>query len=148
MLSKKHTTKGFSLVEVIVVLGIVAILTTTVMSVYKNLNTQNEIILTAQSVVHSLRSAQVHARASASDSSWGVYVESGMVTVYKGAEYTVRDDSFDKEISFPESTTFSGLNEISFLKFTGLPQVDGVMTLTNSNESIDIIVNEKGMISY
>jgi len=43
----------------------------------------------------------------------------------------------------------SGITEVVFTKFTGLPQTAGTITLTSStNEMRNIVINQKGMVSY
>lgn len=64
-------------------------------------------------------------------------------------DMAARDATFDEFFSMPTSITPSGLSEIVFAKFTGMPTAIGATTLTSSiNENRTISINAKGMVSY
>ena len=56
---------------------------------------------------------------------------------------------FDEVLYIPGSITPSNLQEIVFDKFTGNPQMTGMMTFTSSmNEVRGITINSKGVVDY
>lgn len=71
------------------------------------------------------------------------------MTLFKGASYVARDVVYDEVFDVPTSITPSGVSEIVYTKFTGLPSVTGTVTLTsNTNETRSITINAKGTASY
>ena len=60
-----------------------------------------------------------------------------------------RDTSLDELFAVPTSIVSSGLSEIVFAKFTGMPIATGVTTfISPANESRTITINAKGMVDY
>ena len=83
------------------------------------------------------------------DTAWGVHIAFGFMALFKGAGYAVRDSSFDEVLEIPASVKPSGVQEVVFERFTGLPQTLGVITLASYvNETREIVINAKGMVSY
>ena len=70
-------------------------------------------------------------------------------SIYKGANYILRDSSFDENTSIPTTIVPTGINEINFSKTAGLPSATGTFILTSqANETRTITINEKGMVDY
>ena len=100
-------------------------------------------------ITQSARRAQVLAQTVDGDISWGIKIQLGSLIMFKGASYTTRDTNFDEVFEIPTSITPSGVTEIIFTKFTGLPQTTGTFTLTsNTNETRNITINAKGTVNY
>lgn len=149
LLKHKQNNAGFTLLEVLLSVAIIALIAGLGTPVYQSFQTRNDLDVATNTVAQSLRRAQVLARASDGDTTWGVDVRSGSVTVYKGASYASRDSAFDELFDVPTSITPSGIGGTVFSKFTGVPQTTGTITLTsNTNESRTITINEKGTITY
>lgn len=141
--------KGFTLVEVFFSIAAIGIIAGISIPVYQSFQVRNDLDIAAVEIVQILRRAQTLSQAVDGDSAWGVYVAPGLMTLFKGAGYAVRDSSFDEGIEIPASVTPSGVQEIVFERFTGLPQTIGTITLASyANESRDIVINAKGMVSY
>lgn len=116
--------------------------------VYQSLQPRNDLDIAANTEAQTLRRAQVLALASDGDTSWGVSVLADTITLFKGASYAARDGTFDEVFATPNITP-TGLAEVVFAKFTGLPQSTGTTTLTNvANETRTITINAKGTITY
>ena len=100
------------------------------------------------SIVETLSRAQILSQAVDDDISWGVYITSGSVILFKGVNYASRDITYDEIFEIPTNIVLSGLSEIVFAKFLGLPQTFGTIILTsNTNETRNIVVNSKGMVN-
>lgn len=100
-------------------------------------------------MAQTMRRAQTVAQGVDGDTGWGVYLQSGSITLFKGTSYAARDSSFDEAFEVPTSITPTGISEIVFTKFSGIPQTTGTITLTsNTNETRNITINAKGMVNY
>lgn len=141
--------QGFTLIEMMLSIATIGVIATISIPIYQSLQVRNDLDVVAVEVVHSLRRAKVLSQSVDGDISWGVKVQSGSATVFKGASYSSRDTTLDEIFEIPTSITPSGLLEIVFEKFTGTPQSIGTITLTSSaNETRTITINNKGTISY
>lgn len=140
--------KGFTLLEVILSLAIVAILTGLSLPVYRTLMIKNDLDTAAVTIAQSLRRAQTLSQAVDGNTSWGVKVQSGSITLFKGTSYASRDSSFDETFDTPGSISFSGVQEVVFSKFSGEAQTTGTATLASESDTRSITINSKGVISY
>lgn len=130
----------------VVVIGIIAGIS---IPVYELFQVRNDLDIATVEIAQTLRRGQVLAQAVDGDSMWGVSVQLGSITLFKGVSYIARDSSFDEVFDIPTSITSSGVTEVVFTKFTGLPQTIGTITLiSNVNETRTIAINTKGMVSY
>lgn len=141
--------RGFTLIELLLSVSILALVSGIGIPVYQSFQTSSDLEVAQSVTVSSLRRAQTQALVSASDSSWGVYLESSGVTVFKGQTFATRDINFDEFSGFSDAITPSGLSEIIFSKFEGVPNTTGTLTLTSSaGEVKNISINAKGTIEY
>jgi prepilin-type N-terminal cleavage/methylation domain-containing protein len=140
---------GFTLIEMLLSVAIVSIIAGISVPIYQSFQVRNDLDVATATIAQSLRRSQVLSQAVDGDTSWGVKIQSGNITVFKGTSYAARDTTFDEVFDVPTSLTPSGVSEIVFAKFTGLPTSTGTITLTSSaNEVRNVVVNSKGMVSY
>ncbi len=160
MQSKLRMNTGFTLVELLVVMGLVAILGG--LSFINLIRPQTSAALsgTVQGMMADLRSQQLKAMAGDSMSAtiaqpYGIYVENNRYTLFKGATYSAGDtDNFvvPAESGVTFSTTFPSA-QVIFAKGTGeVTSYNGsanTITITNtrSNESKIITLNALGAVS-
>lgn len=141
--------KGFTLIEVLLVVVLVGMLAGVGVPIYQALQSRNDLDIAAVAVAQNLRRAQVLAQAVDGDSTWGVRIQSGSVIVFKGGAFASRDSSYDETFDIAGGIVQSGLNEVVFTKLTGLPQTTGIVTLTSqASEQRTITINTKGAIDY
>lgn len=139
---------GFSLIEILVVIGIFTVLLTVSTSVYNNIKSHSNLDLATNGLVEALRFAQSSAQSGKGDSKWGVEVFSDKVLVFKGNAYLGRDVAFDKVLDFAGGISASGLSEIVFEKLTGATSTVGTVVLSNTSGNKNIYINEKGTVTY
>jgi prepilin-type N-terminal cleavage/methylation domain-containing protein len=141
--------RGFTLVELLVVMTIVAVLAVLAVRVLGNLVPDSQLALETESVVTMLRSAQAKTLSGEADDVWGVYLTSSDATVFLGASYAGRDSAYDQLLVFSDTVSASGLAEIVFEERTGKTTNTGTITLSSdvTNESTTITINAQGMIS-
>lgn len=140
---------GFTILEVLLVIAIVFVLAGFSVPVYRYFQVQNELDVTRDAIVYSLRRAQILSQSVDGDISWGVDVRSGQVTIFKGSSYALRDSDYDEIFQVADNISFSGLGEIVFSKVFGEPNTSGSIVETSVlGDFITIDINSKGMISY
>ena len=149
----QNSFSGFTLIELLLSVAIITIIAGMSAPVYQSFQVRNDLDIAAVTIAQSLRRAQALSQAVDGDTSWGMYAQSGSITLFKGINFLTRDSSYDETFNLPSSITPSSVSgnfwEIVYAKFTGLPQTTGAVTLTaNTNEARSITINEKGMISY
>jgi len=140
---------GFTLIELMLSLAILAIVAALLIPVSQTLQNKSNLSTATQSIVLALRQAQTFALASQSDSSWGVYLleEGGSLIIFEGTSYA-RGTEYE-EVTFTDTITVSGVSEIVFQKRTGETANTGDITLTSpSNGTATISVNAKGVVLY
>lgn len=146
---KLQTDKGFTLLEILLSVAAIAVIAGISVPIYQSFQVRNDLDIAAVTIAQSLRRAQALSQAVDGDASWGVYAQSGSMTLFKGASYAARDAAFDEVFEVPASIAPSGVSEIVFTKFTGAPQTTGAVTLTSTaNETRNITVNAQGMVNY
>lgn len=143
------SVRAFTLIEVLLSVAAIAAIAGISVPIYQSFQVRNDLDIAATTLAESCRRAAVLAQASDGDASWGVRVQTGSITLFKGTIYAGRDTSLDELFAVPTSIVSSGLSEIVFAKFTGMPIATGVTTfISPANESRTITINAKGMVDY
>lgn len=141
--------KGFTIIEMLLSVAAIGVIAGISIPIYQSFQTRNDLDVAVTEIAQSLRRAQVLSQAVDGDIGWGVSVQSGIVTIFKGTSYAMRDANLDEIFEMPTNIILSGMSEVAFAKFTGLPTSVGTIALTsNTNEARNITINEKGMVSY
>ena len=142
--------EGFTLIEMILVVAIIALLAGFGVPIYYSFLAKNDLEVAAGTTTQLLRRAQLNSQAMVGDSSWGVKVQNSGATLFKGTSYSaVRDTSGDEVFSFANNLIVSDLTEILFTKFTGVVSTVGTTTLTlPSGELKNITINSQGVVNY
>lgn len=143
------TQRGFTLLEVLLCVTILGLLAGLSLPVYASFTRRNDLDVATQQIVNALRRAEQYSRAVQGDSTWGVQVQSGQATLYKGTSYASRTSGFDETITIPSSITVSGGSDVQFAKLSGAPSATASYTLTSTvNDSRTVTVNAEGMVDY
>lgn len=140
---------GLTIVEMLLVIALLGILGGISIPLYHTFQVRNDLDIIATAYTHALRRAQTLARGVDGDTSWGVRITATTIVLFRGVSFALRDSAFDETYDIPAQITASGMQEVVFAKFTGLPQTTGTTTFTtNTLESRDIVLNSKGMVRY
>lgn len=148
MLKKSNNNRGFTLLEVLLSVAIIGILAGLSIPVFRTMLTKNDLDIATVTTAQTLRRAQILSQAVDGDTSWGLKVQSGNITLFKGTSFATRDNNFDETFEMPNTIGMSGTIEIVFAKFTGFPQTAGVINLSTASDSRSVTINEKGMVDY
>ena len=158
---KFHGKNGFTLIEILVVIVLLAIIVTMTLADFYLLKKRTDLSNDIQEIGATIKLAQSRTRASENNSQHGVYFDSAnsKYVLYKGATYAARDVSADR-VSFLSSTvnfnaiSLGGGSEVTFEKLTGiatqcLSSCTVVLQLTSDASQIKTIyVSSYGIISY
>jgi prepilin-type N-terminal cleavage/methylation domain-containing protein len=144
----KKISRGFSLLELLIVISIFSIFASMTTSTYYNMRSHTSLELDTSSLVEALRFAQSSSQSGKGDSKWGVKIFPNQFVIFKGDTYAGRVLGFDDAYNLSGGVNVSGVSEVVFEKVTGGTTVVGTVTLTNASDSNNIIINEKGTINY
>lgn len=141
--------RGFTLLEVMLSIAAIAILTGISIPVFNSLQIQSDLDIATLSITENLRRAEILSQSVEGDSEWGVKIQSGSLTLFKGSSYAGRDSSYDEDTPISGAITPSGDTEIVFNKLTGNLGSSKSLTLQSLNNiSKTVTLNTKGTINY
>ena len=152
----KHN-KGFTIVELIIVLVLFAVLFSSTSIVFGNMLSEYGMGSEASKIVQFMREARMNAVSQKDNSEWGVnFITSGdpdRYIMFKGSSYLSRDPAFDIDFALPkniliENINLGGGNEIVFNKRSGYTSNGGSFSYVNDNEQINFTINSLGLIDY
>jgi len=142
-------TKGFSMLEALLGVVIIAIIALIAAPIYYSTQSRNDLETAANTIVQSLRRAQALSQGPQNDSAWGVNVATASIVLFKGTTYAGRDTTYDEISEMAANITFSGASEVVFTKMYGLPLTTGTLTLAiPAGEIMTITINSKGMVDF
>lgn len=143
-------SKGFTLMETIVVLAIIIILSGISVSVYYNQREKHSIQKDADSIVSLIEKTKNMSLNRKNDSSYGVYFATSSVTIFSGNLYANGNviSKYELESGVEISTTSlsSHSNEFYFTKTSGLPNATGTIVLGDSSYTKTITISGTGLI--
>lgn len=141
--------QGFTLVEVLLSVAVIAVLAGISAPVFSRLSTKNDLDTAVVSLAQSWRRVQALSMANDGDTVWGVKVGAGSITVFKGTSFASRDTNYDETFTLPLTISVSGaVTEITFNKLTGTPSATGTVSLTSFGDTTTLTINSKGTVSY
>jgi prepilin-type N-terminal cleavage/methylation domain-containing protein len=140
---------GFTFVELVLVVGIVAILAGSGVIFYGRFVTQNQVDTTADLLVQNIRKAQMYAMESRKSETvgWGVrYAAGSPLTLYLGATYATKVATWDENSSKGGNVTVSAF-EVNFTRLTGMPDGTESITISGMGTTKTVTVNARGTVT-
>lgn len=140
--------EGFTLIEILIVIGITIALTAVVVPIYGNLQVKSQLNENSSQIIQTLRTARQRSVARFNNEQHGVKLLTNGYILYQD----LVDSDYDREVILDESMSLSwnlsgGADSINFSKGLGLPDVTGTVTLTNEiSGSRSIIINSFGLV--
>lgn len=153
--SRQNFPAGFTMIELIIVVGILSILFAASFGVVTNVISNNNFEDAETRTIQMLKKAQNQTMARLNDEQWGIYFDdtNDKIVFFQGSSYSGRNTSFDLEFDFASGVEFGtislngGGQEVVFTKTTGETTNYGTVEITgNNNQSSTITINEVGQI--
>lgn len=135
--------KGFTLVQLLVVMSIFIILTLIAVPSIRSFQRESDLNNSAEEIINTLRLAQNKTISSEGASQWGVYFSTTtdyhQYTLFKGSDYNSRATSSDETHKLPKSVKIYGINlagenEVVFARLTGTINQSGSISLELEND--------------
>jgi prepilin-type N-terminal cleavage/methylation domain-containing protein len=153
ILALRSKDKGFTLIEVLVVMGILGILSTlgylVTIDFYKSYSFNAE----RDTIVSLLQKARAESLSNINNSAHGVYMDGTNYTVFQGAAYN-SGNSLNQSIpvspgiSIQPQPPLTMPLTIDFTQLSGDSSVNGNFTLTDGKRSETISLNNEGQINW
>jgi len=147
--------KGFTLLEVVVVVALVVIIATTSFTIQGSILVDTNVDTKTREVVEMLKLAQLRSISRYKDSQWGVYFQvnpgDDRFIVYKGSSYATRNTAYDMILNLSTNLSFSNItfsgSEVNFAKITGkTTQTGSVQIVPTQGNTVTISVNSLWVI--
>lgn len=139
--------KSFTLIEVLVIIGIMVILMGLALPAYRSFQDESDLNNSTEEIINTLRIAQNKTLASEGASQYGVFFDTSIpyrVIMFKGENYTTRDSSFDKINKLPDNIEIYEINltggesEVVFNRINGETSQAGNLSLRLINNPLKI----------
>ncbi len=143
---KLSVRSAFTLIELVLVIGIISGALAFVVPAYRDYQIRNDLNIAAEHVSQALGRARILAQGGARSSAWGFSVSHR--TLFAGGQYDGRDITGDELYYFPDTIETSGLDEVSFAASTGIPSATGTIILTSlrgERRTVNITIDRQGI---
>lgn len=152
--AKWKTQNGFSLIEILLVLGLLIILVGFAIPTFRYFNSGANLKKSAGEIIGALRAAQSKTMASEGANQWGVYfsTSTNQYVLFQGANYGSRNTSFDEphDLSLQTEIYQTDLGqEVVFDRVTGKTNFTGSLSLrlkTDPLKTETIYVESSGRV--
>ncbi len=132
--------KGFTLLELIIAMAILAVISVIVLSTLQSFNNNQALDKDTQAVVAYLDEAKNKTIASKNAAQYGVRMASSSVTLFKGSSYNAADTenqtyTFNSVILINTLSLQGGGSDVVFMRLTGETSQNGTITLSSIRAS-------------
>jgi len=127
--------RGFTLMEIMIVIVIMTILLTIVLTSFSNLNKSQALDKTSSYVASIIEEARGNTLFSKNDSQYGVKFETSRIIMFKGSTYSSSNPDnviydLNNLVTISNISLSGGGSEIVFDRLTGNPSQTGTLTLS------------------
>lgn len=140
--------KSFTLIEVLLSVALIGAIGSFSMVINQFLQQKNDLDISAIQISERIKDAQKRSTGGIEDSSWGVKVAPGQITLYKGADFAARDQAKDETTIIPGTIAILGLDDVIFTRPEGSVVNPGTIVLKINKFEKNISINEQGVVSY
>lgn len=152
ILAKRKLVRGFTLIEILTIVAILAVLSTISIQVFNRYKERQALDLGAQIVAEALREARDQTLDSLEGSSYGVHLASSTVTIFKGPSFSEgAPENRERELVPPvimASTTLSG-SDVVFERLSGATEDAGSLFISvpgKESQHKEIIIESTGVV--
>jgi prepilin-type N-terminal cleavage/methylation domain-containing protein len=152
---KLFVTDGFTLLELLLVVGIIGILSTSIVLNGLGYRNRQALDLAAQQMAASIRDAQNRSVSQQDGLAWGVYFNNvsstDSYTVFSGGSYSASENRFVTSLDSPVEFTIPSAgttSSIVFAQVSGLPSTSTSVTITNGSASTTITISANGQVQF
>lgn len=140
--------RAFTLFELLLTMSLIAVMFVMSVPLYQNFLYRSEIDDAVNIYYKGLKVAQGNASSGLYDTSWGVAFSNYEIIIFAGSSFSGRNTDHDRVWNIGNRFSLTGLTEITFSKFYGIPSSSGSINITNNGITKTLNINEKGQISY
>ncbi len=147
--------RGFSILEIIITLGIFGVIIASAVPIYNKLHTSSGINAAEAQLIQTLRAARERSVAGLNNATHGVYVAAGQYTLYQDstspfayAGRSAADTAYDQTTTLDSGLSLSPINtDVVFTKGAGTVAAAVTITLTQTGGNAKVInVNTFGKV--
>lgn len=135
MIHRIHRSRraGFTLLEVVMVMAIISLMAAVSIFSFNSYHVGATLDVMVEQSLQGMQRAQLLAKAGYLDASWGYSFPAG--TLYKGSSYGTRDAQYDEVSTVAPSIIVTGVQEVSYGRWSGSPSATGSVFLEGADGS-------------
>lgn len=133
--------KGVSYIELLVVIGLIAIIGASVSPFLSNFILRNNLETTTDNLVGTIRKAQAYSMDGKNDAAWGVCLAGGNIRLFTG---TCGSPTISEDYTVSSSVTITGLTTTTFSRLRGEPSSSLSVAISTDIGSTIITLNAAG----
>ena len=138
--------RGFSFVEVIVVVALLGLLVSVGTAVSFDYLNNQQLFFAGETIFDTLKQAQADADSQTDAESFGVKILPNQTIEFQGTSYTARTPSKDRTFDLPLTVTIPAASEVVFQPVSPFPVQATTLTIQNDRTAIDISINAYGLM--
>ena len=139
--------RAFTLLEMLLVLGVLAVIGGIVTPTYRDYRIRSDLHIAAEQVSQALSRARILAQTGTAEMAWGFSVPQAVL--FAGANFSERIISHDEFFTLPTGIATSGLEEVTFSPLEGVPSATGSIILTslrNEQAQVSVLIERQGIV--
>lgn len=145
--------RGFSFVEIMIVIGIIVLVAGIILSGFVSFRKSQTLVLDTQAIISALNQARNQTLLSKDSSVYGVHFTSNTATIFTGSTYSSNSPSneninlYTPDISIT-STLSGGGSDVVFNRLTGETSKNGTITINSPsfNQTKTVTIYKTGLI--
>lgn len=145
--------KGFSAVEMIVIIGLGIVVTAISLSAFSRFKKGNQVDRTAQQVISLFKTARYQTLSAKNGAFYGIKLASSTVTIYPNV-YSANNTNntifnFDDQVLITGAALSPSTTTISFSRFTGEANATGTITLSLKGNNLilrQVTIHKSGLV--
>ena len=146
--------KGFSIIEILIVIAIFAVIIAIVVSTFSRFNNNQSLSGAVGEIMSTLNEARANTLASYDNTAYGVHFQIDKIVLFKGGAYSSSDPNnedviLSSKISISDISLAGSGSDVVFKRLTGKTDQSGTVTLSlisDTSKSETIIIQISGII--